>query len=167
MRAGASRRITGRSLVSQTEKLSSISVNGPEFRASALVRDRIDFALSFLRRRYLTILICLLLSLPIGALYLFNAPTTYTGSTVMMIDSRSSQIIQKSAVGDLRPDPGWIESQIGILRSQNVAAYVVKQLRLADNREFIRSNVTLFDKLLDRLVWGDPEPTTEPERTAP
>src|SRR5262245_37775570 len=165
MRAGASRRITGRSLVSQTEKLSSISVNGPEFRASALVRDRIDFVLSFLRRRYLTILICLLLSLPIGALYLFTAPPTYTGSTVMMIDSRSSQIIQKSAVGDLRPDPGWIESQIGILRSQNVAAYVVKQLRLADNREFIRSNVTLFDKLLDRLGWGDPEPTTEAERT--
>jgi succinoglycan biosynthesis transport protein ExoP len=83
----------------------------------------------------------------------------------MMIETRNSQILQKTAVGDLRPDAGWIESQIGILRSQNVAAYVVKQLRLAEDREFIRSNIGLFDKLLARLGWGDPEPTTEGERT--
>src|SRR5260221_13045297 len=101
MRAGATVEVTGHSLVPQTEKLRSISVIGPEFRAWALLRDRIDFVFSFLRRRYLTILICLLLSLPIGASYLFSAPPTYTGSTVMMIDSRSSQILQKTAVGDL------------------------------------------------------------------
>ena len=81
----------------------------------------------------------------------------------MMIESGSSQILQKSAAGDLRPDPAWIESQIGILKSQNVAAYVVKQVRLADDREFIRPN-GLFDKLLARLGLGDPEPTSEAER---
>ena len=83
----------------------------------------------------------------------------------MMIETRNSQILQKTSVGDLRPDPAWIESQIGVLRSQNVAAYVVKQLRLAEDREFIRSNIGPFDKLLARFGWGDPEPTTEGERT--
>jgi polysaccharide biosynthesis transport protein len=151
--------------VPQTEKLQSISVTGPEFRASPPLRDRIDFVLSFLRRRYLTILICLLLALPVGALYLFFAPPTYTGSTTMMIETRNSQILQKNSVGDLRPDSAWIESQIGILKSQNVAAYVVKQLRLAEDREFLRSNIGPFDKLLARFGWGDPEPTTEAERT--
>ena len=33
----------------------------------------------------------------------------------------------------------WIESQIGVMRSQNVAAYVVKQLRLAEDPEFVHS----------------------------
>jgi polysaccharide biosynthesis transport protein len=151
--------------VPQTEKLQSISVTQPEFRASPPLRERIDFVLSFLRRRYLTILICLLLALPVGALYLFFAPPTYTGSTTMMIETRNSQILQKNSVGDLRPDAAWIESQIGILKSQNVAAYVVKQLRLAEDRAFLRSNMGPFDKLLARLGWGDPEPTTEAERT--
>jgi hypothetical protein len=46
----------------------------------------------------------------------------------MMIESR--QNIFQSLVGDVAPDAGWIESQIGVLKSQNVVAYVVKQLRL-------------------------------------
>jgi succinoglycan biosynthesis transport protein ExoP len=145
------------------EKPQLISVGGPEFRESPPLRNQIDFVASFLRRRYLIILTCLLLCLPLGALYLFIAPPTYTGSTTMMIESRSSQILQKSAVGDVRPDPAWIESQIGILKSQNVAAYVVKQLRLADDREFIHPN-GLYDKLLARLGLGSPEPTSDAER---
>jgi len=81
-----------------------------------------------------------------------------------MIETRNSQILQKSPVGDLRPDAAWIESQIGILKSVNVAAYVVKQLRLADDPAFFRSD-DVIDKLLAQLGWGDPEPTTEAERT--
>jgi succinoglycan biosynthesis transport protein ExoP len=145
------------------EKPQLIPVSGPEFRESPPLRNQIDFVFSFVRRRYLIILICLLLCLPVGALYLFFAPPTYTGSTMMMIESRSSQILQKSAMGDLRPDPAWIESQIGILKSQNVAAYVVKQLRLADDREFIRPN-GVVDKLLARIGLGDPEPASDAER---
>jgi polysaccharide biosynthesis transport protein len=46
-----------------------------------------------------------------------------------------------------------------------VASHVVKQLRLADDSEFVRSGVGWFDKLLARLGWGeDPEPKTEAER---
>ena len=66
--------------------------------------------------------------------------------------------------------PAWIESQIGVLKSQNVAAYVVKQLRLAEDPQFIRSGDGLidqllagFDKLLARLGWQAPEP--KPKRS--
>jgi polysaccharide biosynthesis transport protein len=81
----------------------------------------------------------------------------------MMIETRNTQILQKSPVGDLRPDAAWIESQIGILKSPSVAAYVVKQLRLAEDPEFIRSD-GLFDKLLARLGWGASEPKSDAER---
>jgi len=43
--------------------------------------------------------------------------------------------------------------------------YVVKQLRLADDPQFIRGNTwPLVDNLLDRLGWAAPEPKTEAER---
>ena len=64
---------------------------------------------------------------------------------------------------DTRPDGAWLESQIGILKSLNVAAYVVKQLGLAEDPDFIRSD-ELFDKLLDRLGWGNPDPKSNAER---
>jgi polysaccharide biosynthesis transport protein len=148
--------------VPQIEKLQSTSVAGPP--ASPTLGERIDFVFGFLRRRYLSILIGLLLCLPVGALYVFLAPATYTASTTLMIETRNGQILQKSLQGDMRPDAAWIESQIGILKSANVAAYVVKQLRLAEDPEITRSDFELFDKFLARLGWGTPEPKSEAER---
>ena len=66
--------------------------------------------------------------------------------------------------GSGTPDFAWIESQIGVLRSRNVAAVVVKQLRLADDPTFVRSGIDPLDKFLARLGWEDPDPKTEPER---
>ena len=146
----------------QIEKLQLTSVAGPP--ASPTLGGRIDFVFGFLRRRYLSILIGFLLCLPVGALYVYLAPATYTGSTTLMIETRNGQILQKSLQGDMRPDAAWIESQIGILKSANVAAYVVKQLRLAEDPEITRSDFELFDKFLARFGWGTPEPKTEAER---
>jgi succinoglycan biosynthesis transport protein ExoP len=149
--------------VPQIENPQFISVSGPESPASATLAQRLDFAVAFLRRRYLSILACLLLSLPVGALYLFTAPPTYTASAAMMIETRHSPL-QESLLGGAPTDSAWIESQIGILKSQNVAAYVVKQLRLAEDPEFTRSEVGLFDKLLARLSWRTSEPKSDAER---
>ena len=146
------------------EKSQLISASGPESLPSPTLGDRIDFALGFLRRRYLIIIIPLLLSLALGALFLFTARPTYTASSVMMIETRKSAL-QESFGGSTPPDSAWIESQVGILKSINVAAYVAKQLRLADDPQFVRPETGLLDKLLARLGWGDaPETRSEAER---
>src|SRR5262245_16689774 len=83
----------------------------------------------------------------------------------MMIEPRKSAL--DSLVGGPLPDAVWIESQGIALKSLNVASYVVKQLGLADDPEFVRSGVGWLDKLLFRLGWGeDPKPKSEPERVA-
>src|SRR5204863_8103608 len=110
------------------------------------------------------ILICFLLCLPVGALYLFLTPATYTASTTMLIETRNGQLLQKSLLGDLPPDTAWIESQLGVLKSQNVAAYVVKQLRLAEDPEFTRFEATLVDRIFSRLGLNSAEPETDGER---
>jgi polysaccharide biosynthesis transport protein len=150
------------------EQPPSGSVIGPELPASATLGAQIDFVTGFLRRRYLLILLGLLLSLPFGALYLYITPATYTASSVMMVEPRKTPF-EPVLGSSTQVDAVWIESQNVALKSQNVASYVVKQLRLADDSEFVRSGVgwgvEWLDKLLFRLGWGeDPEPKSEPER---
>src|SRR5262249_28394275 len=128
------------------------------------------FGVGFFRRRYFIILTSLLLSLSLGALYLFTAAPTYTASAMMMIEPRKG-LLQQTLGGDPPADAAWVESQIGVLKSLNVAAYVVKQLRLADDPQFIHSGdgliddlLNTFDKLLTSFGWKAPEPKTEAER---
>jgi succinoglycan biosynthesis transport protein ExoP len=145
---------------------------GSELSASEAFRDRITFVIGFLRRRCWGILVCLLLSMAIGALYLFTTPPTFTASATMMIEPRRGQLV-RSAWNEGPTDSVWIESQIGLLKSENVAAHVVKQLRLADDPEFTGSEPGLLDRFLasasrrlgwDATSWGPPEPKSEPER---
>src|SRR5262249_53193901 len=141
------------------------AVIGPGLPASATLGAQIELVTGFLRRRYLLILLGLLLSLPFGALIFYLSPATYTASSVVMIEPRKGPL--DSLAGGPLPDGTWIESQYLALKSLNVAGYVVKQLRLADDLEFVRSGVEWLDKLLFRLGWGeDPEPKSEPERVA-
>jgi succinoglycan biosynthesis transport protein ExoP len=156
--------------VPQIEQSQLTSASGPEFPASLTVGERIDFVMGFLRRRYLVILVSLSLSLALGALYFFTAPPTYTASATMIIEPRKGPL-QQTLGGDPPSDAAWIESQVGVLKSLNVAAYVVKQLRLAEDPQFINSGNGLIDdllnavdKLLTRFGWETAEPKTEPER---
>jgi polysaccharide biosynthesis transport protein len=149
--------------VPKIEKPQSDPMIGPELPEAPTLGAQIDIVTGFLRRRYLLILTGLLLSVPLGALYLYITPASYTASAVMMIEPRKGPL--DSLVGSTVPDTLWIDSQSIALKSLNVASYVVKQLRLADDPEFVRSGVEWFDKLLARLGWGeDPEPKTEAER---
>jgi succinoglycan biosynthesis transport protein ExoP len=75
----------------------------------------------------------------------------------MMIETRRSPL--QSLPGDAPPDAAWIESQIEILKSRNVAAYVVKRLQLAEDHES-----GLLGRLLTRLGWAS-EPQSEAART--
>ena len=52
------------------------------------------------------------------------------------------------------------------MRSQNVAGYVVKQLRLAEDPQFVRSRLGPLDNLLERLGWVSNELDSEAERVA-
>jgi succinoglycan biosynthesis transport protein ExoP len=141
------------------------SVIGPEFPASPTLGERIDFLAGFLHRQYFVVLVFLLLSLPVGAFYLLVTPSTYTASAVMMIETRKGQL-HDSLFGDTQPNSSWIESQIGVIKSQNVAAYVARQLRLADDPQFIATETSWLDKLLIRIgLRTPPAPKSEAERT--
>lgn len=147
----------------QIEKPQLIASSRPDFPASPTLGERFDFVVSFLRRRHVIILALLLPSLAGGALYLYTTPPIYTASATMIIETRKGPL-QESLLGNAPPDSAWVESQIGVLKSQNVAAYVVKQLRLAEDPKFISPDDGLLDKLLRRLGLEDAAPQSETER---
>ena len=102
--------------------------------------------IGFLRRRYLSIFAFVLAALACAGLYLLITPPSFTASATMMIDARRSQALQ-SIYPDAPSDAAWIESQIGILKSENVALNVVKQLRLTEDLAFTGSASGWFDQL--------------------
>src|SRR3979490_2825942 len=122
--------------------------------------QRIDFFRAFLHRRHLGILICLLIALPVGAFYALSSPKTYTASATMMIETRKGPLESQTGAGPL--DAAWFETQLHNLRSLNVLSYVVKQLHLADDPEFLREDGGVLDRVRARL-GGVSELKTESE----
>jgi len=151
--------------VSKNENQPLSLVSGPEIDpALPTFGERLDFIVGFLRRQYLVILVSLLLSLPVGAWRYFTTPPSYTATSTMLVESRKGGL--QSLLGETVADGPWMESQIGVLKSQSVAAYVVKQLRLAEDPDFIRSDAGLFDDVLARLGRAPAQTRSEAERAA-
>ena len=54
----------------------------------------------------------------------FLSPPTYTATSTLMLETQRG-LLQESLLGtQATTDSAWIESQIGVLKSQNVAAYL-------------------------------------------
>src|ERR1700738_616951 len=136
--------------MSEVEKFSSDLVSGPEA-PSVSIAETMDLVANFLRRRWLTIVICVLLSLVIGAAFLRLASQIYTAFSTMMIETQKTPF-QDSLLGKPTQEAPWIESQVGVLKSQPVAAYVVRQLRLAGEPQFSLADLGSFDRVLCR-AW--------------
>ena len=135
------------------EQLQLISANQPLSPTSGSIGPAIDSVFAFLRRRYLIVAVGLLLGAAFAGLYLYTiAMPIYTASAIMLIDPRKPQLQQLSIEG-APLDAAWVESQIGVLTSRSVAAYVVQQLKLADDNDFLLPDSGRIGKLLARFSW--------------
>jgi polysaccharide biosynthesis transport protein len=95
-------------------------------------------ALALFGRQYPLMLFTLLLCVSVAGVYLLTAPNRYTGTAVLMIDSRKMQGLQTQApLGTDNPiDTAMVDSQVEILKSEAIASAVIKNLRLLDSEEF-------------------------------
>jgi uncharacterized protein involved in exopolysaccharide biosynthesis len=74
----------------------------------------------------------------IGAIYVVITPPSYTAQATMIIDTRKVQLFQQqSLISDVPIDAGAVDSQVEILRSENVILPVIKDLRLTEDPEFV------------------------------
>ena len=125
--------------------------------------DAIAFAVDFLRRRFWILFLSTLFGATLGVLYFVVAPTTYVATATLGLDSRVFQLFpQAKNLGEQAIDslPAF-ESQLEILKSENIALKVITDLRLAEEPEYATGPqipfVSLF--LAPRTAESEPRRT--------
>jgi succinoglycan biosynthesis transport protein ExoP len=122
--------------------------------------------ISFLRRQSTIIVAVLLVALGVGVLYLINTPASYTAQATMIIDTHKNNVFQQQQlIGDSPVDTAMVESQVEVLRSENIALAVIKQLRLTDDPEFVGPGGGLLGGMVSavaKLLQGE-APLSETE----
>src|SRR2546421_12676700 len=98
----------------------------------------LHFAVNFMRRQYFVIAVAVALTTLLGVVYLNTTPPSFTAQARMLIDTRKQEVLlQQQYVGRDLLDSAMVESQVEVLKSQNVAQAVVKDNHLTENPNFV------------------------------
>lgn len=105
-------------------------------------------------------IVTLLVCLALAGSYLVSATKRYTGTAVLMIDSRKMQGLQTQGTpgaGDNPIDSAMVDSQVEVLKSETIASAVIKDLHLLDSPEFMRADDGLLNSLSQLFSGFFPE----------
>ena len=127
-------------------------------------------ALGVVRRQVFVVFGFALLGVALGGIYLALASPKYTATAKLLVDTRKMELIQQPAVYDEASiqSIGAMESQVELLRSDEVALRVIRKLNLAEDPRFIGDSVeSVVRSLLHRVApgyFGEPPALSEDER---
>ena len=81
----------------------------------------------------------------------------------MLIDTKKPQLFQQQQglVGDIAVDSAAVDSQIQVLKSENIASAVIKDLHLTSEAEFVGSKPGFFGAILGYLASTSPPSESE------
>ena len=119
------------------------------------------------RRQFPVLILVVTAALLCGGLYLLTTPPRYTATATMVIDTRKVQLFQQQSImGDIPIDAGTVQTQLEVLKSQNVSLAVIRDLHLADDPEFVAPRSGLLGALLGAVTsrFGAAEPLSEAQR---
>jgi succinoglycan biosynthesis transport protein ExoP len=120
------------------------------------------------RRQFPTILAIVSACVILALLYLFTAAPQFTSTASMVIDTRKVQLFQQQSVfGDIAVDSSTVETQVEILKSENISLAVIRDLHLIDDPEFTGRGSGAFGLLVGLLssVFSDGSARSEFELT--
>lgn len=109
--------------------------------------------LDILRRQFPTMVAIVSVCVILALLYLFTAAPLFTSSASMVIDTRKVQLFQQqSMLGDLAIDSPTVETQVEILKSENISLAVIRELHLTEDPEFTGSGGGLLGAILGSVA---------------
>ena len=112
---------------------SSDVANRPE----AIVFDSLKNIVRILNRQRPIAAVVFICCLALGLLYYFTTPASYTAGGSIVIDKRKLQLFQKeSVVGDVEVDTAAVQTEVEVLKSDNIGLAVIRKLHLTDDPEF-------------------------------
>ncbi|WGD50677.1 polysaccharide biosynthesis tyrosine autokinase [Bradyrhizobium sp. CB1650] len=130
------------------------------------LEQTISSALALLGRQYPVMIFTLLLCICLAGVYVFTAAKRYTGTAVLVIDSRKMQGLQTQAPtngGDNPIDSAMVDSQVEILKSEAIASKVIKDLKLVQSPEFMSDGGGVLSSVTAAIsgLFSDSKPPTE------
>jgi polysaccharide biosynthesis transport protein len=94
--------------------------------------------IGFLRRQFPTLVFFWLLSLVLGVTYILMSEPRYTGHATLIIETPKIQLFQSQPLlSDSAMSSASVDTQIEVLKSDDLALSVIKELRLDEDSEFI------------------------------
>ena len=86
-------------------------------------------------------------------MYLLTAAPMYTASSRILMDTRQTQVLDKdSGVANALIDPGYVDSQVEIIASDDLLLSVVRRMKLTDDPEYNGSDPGLVALAIGRIV---------------
>jgi len=122
---------------------------------------------SLARRRFGVFVLVFSVCVMCGAIYLYIAAPKFMAQASLLIDTRKAQLFQQqSVIGDATVDSVTVDSQIEVLKSEAIAAAVVKDLHLTSDSEFVGSKPGVLGTLLGYLSSRAPPSEAELQEQA-
>jgi polysaccharide biosynthesis transport protein len=132
------------------------------------ISEIIEQLIGFVRRQFPIFVFIIACSLALGAVYLFTTPASFTSHAMLLIDSSKVRMLQQQELplGDVPIDTAQVETQVEILKSENIGLSVIKDLKLADDPEFTGPGGGLVGRVLGLFGSSDVQSDTEQTRRA-
>ena len=104
--------------------------------------ETIARGLGIVRRQIFVVLAFALLGVALGGIYVLKAPPKYTATVTLLADTRKIELVERPTVYNEAPiqSIGAMETQVELLRSDEVALRVIKKLNLLEDPRFLGSH---------------------------
>jgi polysaccharide biosynthesis transport protein len=129
----------------------------PVAAAEPSAAETIALGLGVVRRQIFVVLGFAFLGVALGAVYFLYASPKYTATVTLLADTRKIELIQQPTVSNETPiqSIGAMETQVELLRSDEVALRVIRKLNLLQDPRFIRDEGrSVLPSLLHMLAPG-------------
>ena len=129
------------------------------------IAESIADILGVVRRQNIVVLVFALLGAAFGGIFLLHSPQNYTATATLLVNTRKIELFQQPAISDelSMQAVGAVESEVELLRSDEVALRVIKKLNLLEDPRFIAGNRPSFVRqLLHKLAPGYSAETLTP-----
>jgi succinoglycan biosynthesis transport protein ExoP len=118
--------------------------------------ETIARGLGIVRRQIFVVLAFAVLGVALGAIYVLKSPPKYTATVTLLADTRKIELVQQPTVYDEAPiqSVGAMETQVELLRSDELALRVIKKLNLSEDPRFVGSQQKGLRSLLGSIAPG-------------
>jgi succinoglycan biosynthesis transport protein ExoP len=126
---------------------------GPKFGIDLGTTLTVERVVDIVRRQWPLIAAILAGTLALIIIYLLTATPMYTANARILMDTRQTQVLDKdSGVTNALIDPGFVDSQVEILNSDDLVLSIVRRLKLTEDPEFNGSNPGIIPMIIGKVM---------------